>query len=98
MLHTWEGGGVGGEYDQIFFEAKPLFAHRLLDDLNSSLEACEAFTAILASNPVLFSRRVEILSALLTVNGQNSCGKERGKEKEVAGRRKKEVKLTSSNS
>lgn len=64
-----------------FFKLEALFAHRVLDDLNSSLEACEAFAAILASNPVLFSRRAEILSALLTVNGQNSCGNERGRKK-----------------
>lgn len=71
-----------------FFKLKALFARRVLDDLNSSLEACEAFTAISASNPVLFSRRAEILSAPLTVNGQNSCGHERGKKKVEAGRRK----------
>lgn len=37
-------------------ELKALFAQPVLDDLNSSLEACEAFVAISASNPVLFSR------------------------------------------
>lgn len=66
------------------FELKALFAQRVLDDPNSSLEACEAFAAILASNPVLFSRRDEFLAARPTVNSQKSCRKCGRKERKLS--------------
>lgn len=64
------------------FELEALFAQRVLDDLNSSLEACEEFAAILTSNPVLFFKASRDQWSKLMRRGERE-------QKVVAGRREK---------